>query len=80
MGTGLGAWQVAARYSYADFNDNDVFGGIGKSFTFAVNWHWTPNSRMQFNYIVGDIENRDLGGNMIDANYQIIGSRFMVDF
>jgi phosphate-selective porin OprO/OprP len=79
-GHGWGAWQVAARYSYADFNDQDIFGGIGKSFTFAVNWHWTPYSRLQFNYILGDIDNRDFDGNLVSANYNIIGSRFMVDF
>jgi phosphate-selective porin OprO/OprP len=78
LGHGWGAWQVAARYSYADFNDQDIFGGIGKSFTLGVNWHWTPYSRMQFNYIVGDIEDQSTG--LIDANYHIIGSRFMVDF
>jgi phosphate-selective porin OprO/OprP len=77
-GHGWGAWQVAARYSYADFNDHDIFGGIGKSFTFGLNWHWTPYSRMQFNYIIGDIE--DQSTDLIDANYHIIGSRFMVDF
>ena len=77
-GHGWGAWQVAARYSYADFNDDNIFGGIGKSFTFGLNWHWTPYSRMQFNYIIGDIE--DQGTNLVDANYNIIGSRFMVDF
>ena len=28
---GMGAWQVAARYSYADFTNGDVFGGVGNS-------------------------------------------------
>ncbi|MEM9413297.1 MAG: porin, partial [Planctomycetota bacterium] len=30
---GLGAWQVAARYSYADLNSDDIFGGVGESLT-----------------------------------------------
>ena len=29
VGLGLGAWQVAARLSYANFNSDDVLGGIG---------------------------------------------------
>ena len=54
---GLGAWQVAARYSYADFQDKDIFGGIGQSVTLGLNWYWNPYARMQFNYIFGKIEN-----------------------
>ncbi|QEG43062.1 OprO/OprP family phosphate-selective porin [Roseimaritima ulvae] len=59
---GWGAWQVAVRYSTADFNDgviNDgVFGGQGDAWTFGLNWYWNPNARMQFNYINGQIANR----------------------
>ncbi len=76
-GRGMGAWQVAARYSYADFTDDDIFGGVGSSFSFAVNWHWTPYSRVQFNYLIGDIDDR---GDVTAANYNILVHRFMVDF
>ncbi|WP_237607700.1 OprO/OprP family phosphate-selective porin [Roseimaritima sediminicola] len=59
---GWGAWQVAVRYSTADFNDgvlgNGVFGGQGDAWTFGLNWWWNPNARMQFNYINGQIANR----------------------
>ena len=75
---GLGAWQVAARYSWADLSDQDVIGGQGDSLTLATNWYWNPNARMQFNYILGDIERApetDLGG-----EYSAVGVRFMVDF
>ena len=34
---GLGAWQIAARYSHADLTDEDIIGGVGQSFTLAVN-------------------------------------------
>lgn len=80
-GWGLGAWQVAARYSYADFSDDDVTGGEGESVTFGLNWHWTAYSRMQFNYIHGTIEGADgtLGG-VASGSYDVIGTRFMVDF
>ncbi len=87
-GYGLGAWQVAVRYSYADFNDDNVYGGIGESVTAGLNWYWTPYARMQFNYIWGTIDNRD-GNNTEDAieplnllggDYQAVGTRLMVDF
>ncbi len=88
-GGGWGAWQVAARYSYADFSDEDVLGGVGNSVTFGLNWWWTPNSRMQFNYIHGRLEDRDpatTGGAALPngvataGDYDIFGARFMVDF
>ena len=73
---GLGAWQVAARYSYADLQDQDITGGIGESFTLGVNWWWNPNARMQFNYLVGQIRREPIA----TGDYQILGLRWMVDF
>jgi len=75
-GKGIGAWQMAVRYSYADFNDVDILGGIGESVTFGLNWFWTSNARMQFNWIHGSIDNNS--GN--SGDYDIVGTRFMVDF
>jgi phosphate-selective porin OprO/OprP len=82
---GLGAWQFAARLSYADFNDRDILGGIGNSVTFALNWHWNSHARMQFNYVIGRIDDRlaDLAGGgtaVVSGDYQISGVRFMLDF
>ena len=76
-GTGLGAWQIAARYSYADLQDEDITGGKGESFTLGVNWWWNPNARVQANYIVGQTERSPIAAN---ADYQIFGLRWMVDF
>lgn len=75
-GTGLGAWQVAARYSYANLTDEDVLGGDAESLTLGVNWWWNPNARVQFNYIFGEIERDPLAS----GNYEIFGVRWMVDF
>ncbi|MGY8767788.1 MAG: OprO/OprP family phosphate-selective porin [Pirellulales bacterium] len=78
---GWGAWQVAARYSHADFTDEDIFGGVGDSFTLGVNWWWSPNSRMQFNYINGSISERVVAGApSTDGWYNVYGMRFAVDF
>ena len=73
---GLGAWQIAARYSMADYNSNDIFGGIGESFTLGLNWHWSPDARVQVNWIKGEIENS--GGN--SGDYEVVGVRMMIDF
>jgi phosphate-selective porin OprO/OprP len=79
---GWGAWQVALRWSYADLSDENIQGGIGESVTFGLNWYWNPWAKMQFNYIYGDIHDNGLNAvNGIDfGHYQILGTRFMVDF
>lgn len=82
---GWGAWQVAARLSYADLSDRDVLGGDGRSLTLAMNWYWNSHARMQFNYIFGHIDDRlaplNSGGSaVVSGGYQIAGLRFMVDF
>ena len=93
---GLGAWQVAVRYSFADFSDDDIQGGIGENVTLGLNWYWTPSARMQFNYILGNVSSRDAGlaggsgfidgvdlpppGTIVGGSFKAIGMRFMVDF
>ncbi|TWT80164.1 Porin P precursor [Planctomycetes bacterium CA13] len=80
---GWGAWQLAARYSKADFSDEDIFGGEGEALTIGMNWHWNTNARMQFNYITGDISNSTVGNRMgapVSGEYDVYGARFLVDF
>ncbi len=83
-GWGWGAWQIAARYSYIDLSDGAgataVLGGEGKNFTAGLNWFWTPYSKVQFNYINGNIDNHAAVNGSTAGNYNIIGTRFMVDF
>lgn len=78
---GWGAWQLAARWSHADFNDEDIFGGVGDSFTFGLNWYWNANARMQFNYIAGEVNDRNTKEDgIVSGNYDIFGARWMIDF
>ena len=78
-GHGWGALNVALRYSYLDISDADVLGGVGESVTLGLNWWWTPYSRLQFNLIYGDIDQRNVGG-VTSGDYVIAGARFAVDF
>lgn len=48
---GLGAWQVAARFSNLDLNDGDINGGEAQSFTLGVNWYATAKIRFTLNYV-----------------------------
>ena len=82
---GWGAWQLAFRASYADLVDSDILGGEGRSATLALNWYWNSHTRFQFNYVVGDIQQRaqddGMGGmNILSGDYQITGARLMIDY
>ena len=82
-GVGWGAWQIAARYSVADFSNHDIRGGRGESLTLGLNWYWNRNASVQLNYIRGEISERDenIGGMPFsEGDYEIIGMRMRVDF
>jgi phosphate-selective porin OprO/OprP len=51
---GLGAWQVAGRYSYVDLNDSDINGGRLSTVAAALNWYPNSFTRVMFNYIYAD--------------------------
>lgn len=48
---GLGAWEVAARWSYIDLTDGTINGGDMSNLTLGVNWYCNPYSKVVFNYI-----------------------------
>lgn len=47
---GIGAWQIAARFSSLDLTDGSVIGGEEDNFTLGLNWYSTPNIRFSLNY------------------------------
>jgi len=82
---GKGAWQMACRLSYANFNDGDILGGVGRSVTLALNWYWNSHTRLQLNYLFGRIDDRQAalaggGSTLASGGYQIAGARVMIDF
>lgn len=64
--SGGGAWELAARYSYLDFNDGAILGGRLTDFTAGLNWYLTNHVKLQFNYIRAMLDNPTLGDS--DAN------------
>ncbi len=52
-GQGWGAWEVAARYSYLDLDDESLDERMGSvnSVTLGVNWYLNPTTRITFNYV-----------------------------
>ncbi|MCF7966234.1 MAG: porin [Methylobacter tundripaludum] len=47
---GLGAWELATRYSNADLNDGAFHGGEISNVTVALNWYLNSNIRLMADY------------------------------
>lgn len=57
---GLGALEIAFRFSGLDLNDKDVRGGKLVDFTAALNWYPTYDTRVMFNVIRAAREGADV--------------------
>jgi phosphate-selective porin OprO/OprP len=47
---GLGAWELATRYSAVDLNDGSFEGGEMSNVTVALNWYFNKNMRLMADY------------------------------
>lgn len=77
---GLGAWEIAVRWSYLDLNDGGIDGGEETNYTVGVNWYLNPALRVMVNYVYGNVEDRTIGGTISDADINSVAGRFAVDF
>jgi phosphate-selective porin OprO and OprP len=75
---GLGAWELAARFSRLDLNDNAVKGGILDQWEAGVNWHLNNNLRVQFMYLHAD--RYGLGGGVPGSWMNGFGIRTQLTF
>lgn len=69
---GLGAFEVALRYSRLDLDDGDVSGGVLDDGTLGLNWYMNPNMRTSLNYVLGRLEH-------VGWTNQFV-ARFQIDF
>ncbi len=69
---GLGAWEIALRYSNSDLNSKDVLGGGQSGITLGLNWYLNPVTRIMLNKVWANI--KDVG------NANAFQARFQVDF
>jgi phosphate-selective porin OprO/OprP len=64
---GLGAWELAARYSTIVLNDENIQGNNMTDFTAGLNWYLNPYARVKFNYVRAFLEDTRVGNSMTDA-------------
>ena len=74
--TGLGAWEIAARFSNIVLNDKNIKGNNLTDFTVGLNWYLNPYTRWKFNYIRAFLEDERVGNSLTDA----YGMRFDFEF
>jgi len=77
---GWGAWELAARISYLDLNDGPIRGGEELNITAGLNWYLNAHSRMMFNYIRADIEDRKNPPSVDSGDADIVQIRFQINF
>jgi phosphate-selective porin OprO and OprP len=62
-----GAWELVARYDTLDLIDGTLNGGELTNLAVGVNWYLSPNTRLMFNYVLSNIQDRvGPGGVVID--------------
>jgi phosphate-selective porin OprO/OprP len=77
-GGGVGAWELAARWSYINLNGANLLGPGRRlnDLTFGVNWYLNKHTKFQFNYIHAFLADPVFG----DSNADITAVRAQVDF
>lgn len=65
---GIGAWEMAIRYSSLDLNDGAIEGGEADSMTLGLNWYPIPMLRFSANYVhVLDVDGGPYDGQEADV-------------
>lgn len=84
-----GAWEVAARVSSLDLNDNSagvaILGGKATNYTLGVNWHINANFKWMFNYVRVINDNNakpdfTVGTPVTGDKFNIFATRFSLAF
>jgi len=84
-----GAWEIAARVSTIDLNDEsagvNILGGKATNYTLGVNWHINANFKWMFNYVRVTNDNNAIpdftvGTPVAGDKFNIFATRFSLAF
>lgn len=82
-GVGIGAWEMALRYSFLDLDDDGegIDGGRERNVTVGLNWYPIAPLRFMLDYTWANIDDRTVDGVTLDNQAaHIIQARFQVAF
>jgi phosphate-selective porin OprO and OprP len=74
----LGAWELAARYSYVDLNSENISGGKETNVTLGLNWYPTQLLALKFNYIRAIAHNAGTENKSINTNIFALRAEVML--
>ncbi len=77
---GWGALEVGARVSFIDMNDGAIKGGKEANFTAGLNWYFTKNTRLMFNYVRAYVKDRRTPPAVDSGRAHIFQARFQTEF
>jgi phosphate-selective porin OprO and OprP len=67
---GIGALEIAARYSTVDLDSEGIEGGVARDATAGINWYLNWNVRVALNYVYSRVQ--DIGyANIVEMRFQI---------
>lgn len=76
--TGIGAWEIAYRYSYMDLDSNGANGGRASNHTVGLNWYLNPYTRVMWNYVASDTTDHPRAGGV--GHVDVFQMRCQIDF
>ncbi len=78
---GVGAWEVAARYSYLNLNDGPIQGGVMNGVTVGLNWYLNSNLKVQFEYLHNNrYDKSTTQGGTVPGSIDGLGTRVQIQF
>ena len=69
---GIGAWEVALRYTDTNLNSQNIMGGEQSDITLGLNWYLNSATRIMLNQVWTHFKDQ--------GNLNIFEVRFQIDF
>ncbi|MEJ2084155.1 MAG: porin [Acidobacteriota bacterium] len=73
---GIGAWEIAIRFSSVDLADGLINGGKEDNYTLGINWYLNPATRLMLNWVHADVKDGNIP--ILDARPDGSGDAYMM--